>query len=110
MPHPQRIVWTEAALQDMESILRYIFAHDSLAAAERIHERLLTAVETLTVNPERCRVVPELDMVGISDFRELINRPYRICFRVYGREVVLVSILDGRRDLEEILLDRALKR
>jgi toxin ParE1/3/4 len=110
MPQPLRIVWTEAALQDMESILGYIFAHDSLAAAERIHARLLAAVETLTDNPERCRIVPELDKIGISDFRELINRPYRICFRVHGSQVVLVSILDGRRDLEQILLDRALKR
>lgn len=105
-----RIRWAEAAIKDVESILAYIAAHDDFPAVARLHKKLLAKIETLTLHPERCRVVPELAAIGITDFRELIVRPYRICFRVYGREVVLVSVLDGRRDLEEILIDRALRR
>ena len=34
----------------------------------------------------------------------------RVCFRLDGRVVVLLALLDGRRDLAELLIERALVR
>ena len=105
-----RIRWAEAALQDVEFILDYIVAHDGPVAATHVYELIVNRVEKLALNPERGRVVPEIREIGIIDFRELIEKPYRICYRVNVREVVIVSVLDGRRDLERILIDRAMGR
>ncbi len=105
-----RIRWAQAALQDVESILDYIVAHDGHVAATRVFDLIVNRAEQLVENPQRGRVVPEIREIGIVDFRELIERPFRICYRVYSREVVIVSVLDGRRDLERILIDRAMKR
>ena len=105
-----RIRWSEAALQDVESILDYIAAHDGPVAANHVYELIAGRAEKLVQNPERGRVVPEIREIGIVDFRELIEKPYRICFRIYGRDVVIVSVLDGRRDLERVLIDRAMGR
>ena len=44
--------------------------------------------------------------MGVSAYRELVDGPYRGAFRVRGREVVLLAVLDGRRDLEELLVAR----
>jgi len=52
--------------------------------------------------------VPELKDVGITDYRELISAPYRIFYRITGRVVSILGVLDGRRDLEEILIHRAI--
>jgi len=105
-----RIIWAEAAVQDFESILEYIAFHDCYEAAATVHEKLLGRIDTLVHTPMRCRYVPELKEIGLTEYRELIVRPYRICFRIHGHDVVLVSILDGRRDLEQILMDRAMQR
>jgi toxin ParE1/3/4 len=105
-----RIRWSEAALQDVESILDYIAAHGGPVAADHVCELIVRRAEKLVLSPERGRVVPEIREIGIADYRELIEKPYRICFRVHGHDIVIVSVLDGRRDLARILIDRAMGR
>jgi plasmid stabilization system protein ParE len=104
-----RVVWSEAALRDFESILDHVALGDGLPAAEAVHRLLLPAIERLSSMPARCRVIPELRAIGVTEYRERIVRPYRVCFRVHGADVVLVAVLDERRDLEEVLMDRALR-
>ena len=45
----------------------------------------------------------------MRDFRELIVGPYRIFFRVDGSIVGIVGVLNGRRDVEEVLATRGLR-
>ena len=59
--------------------------------------------------PRRCRQVPELLDIGLFEYREIIERPYRLVFRSAGREDVILAIFDGRRDLEELLIQRAIE-
>jgi len=54
------------------------------------------------------RIVPELKEAGHLNFRDLIIWPYRVFFRSEASKVILVAVLDGRRDLEAILIRRAL--
>ncbi len=56
--------------------------------------------------PERCRIVPELKEQGILQYRELIVKPWRIIFRIAEKKVYALSVLDSRRNIEEILLER----
>ena len=35
--------------------------------------------------------------------------PHRIVYRVAGRRVLVLAVLDSRRSLEDILLDRLIK-
>ena len=101
-----RIVWSAAALRDYERIIDFVAERDGVAHSARLHRKLHPAIGKLVRNPRRCRVVPELRDVGITVYRELIVRPYRIPFRIRDRDVVVLAVLDGRRDLEEILLAR----
>jgi len=41
-------------------------------------------------------------------YRELVVSKYRVLFRVRSRDVVLLGILDARRDLAELLIQRAM--
>jgi predicted metalloprotease len=38
--------------------------------------------------------------------REVVERPYRIVYRITGRTVAVLGVLDGRRELEDVLLER----
>ncbi len=102
------LVWSSIAEADVEGILRYTAIHWSIPQARRLHAKLKARSKTLTRFPLRCRVVPELGELGVLDFRELILTPHRVVFRIHGRQVVIVGVLDGRRDLDELLLARSL--
>ncbi len=103
-----RIIWTEVAIADVEGIVDYVALHDCLAAAEKLYGKLETAIGSLVTAPLRGRIVPELRAEGLEMYRELVVSKYRVLFRVRGREVVLLGVIDGRRDLAELLLQRAM--
>ena len=105
-----RICWAEVALADFESILEYIALNDSVESAVYVHDELMAKINSLTQYPERCRIVPELKEIGLGEFRELIWKSYRVCFSIHKRDVAIVAVLDGRRDLGELLIDRAFNR
>lgn len=97
--------WAEPAVRDLEGIARFI-AERSPMNASRVLERLRERTRGLASLPERGRVVPELAAFGIHAYREVIARPYRVLYRVRGRSVLVLAVLDGRRDLEDHLLER----
>jgi toxin ParE1/3/4 len=96
------------AIADVEDIVDYVAVHDSLGAAEKLYSKLETSVGLLVTSPKRGRIVPELRAEGLEMYRELVVSKYRVLFRVRGREVVLLGVLDGRRDLAELLIQRAM--
>jgi plasmid stabilization system protein ParE len=103
-----RIIWTEVAIADVEGIVDPVAVHDSLAAAEKLYDKLEASIDSLVTTPRRGRVVPELRAEGLEMYRQLLVGKYRILFRVRGRDVVLLGVLDGRRDLAELLIQRAM--
>jgi plasmid stabilization system protein ParE len=54
-------------------------------------------------------VVPELAHFGIRNWRELIVKPYRIIYRIDEDTVNVLAMLDGRRDLQDLLLERLIR-
>ena len=50
--------------------------------------------------------MPELASSGTRMWRELVVRPYRIVYRIRKDTVMVGAVLDGRRDLEDLLLER----
>jgi plasmid stabilization system protein ParE len=103
-----RIEWAPTALLDLEEILDYVTIHNSSESAARVGTKILARVASLSEHPQRRRVVPELQEFGVRDYREAIVPPYRVCFRLTRRTVGIVGVLDGRRDLAEILIQRYL--
>lgn len=99
--------WSKAARADVRRFIQY-GSHGGALVAEQLTDKLLTRIEALAVSPERCRAVPELMTHGLSMYRELLVRPYRVLFRVRERHVVILGVFDGRRDLEALLTERAL--
>jgi len=109
VPKRFEIVWTSIALEDLSEIIDYVSCHDTAMAAIHLHDRIIANIETLPTHPTRCRVIPELREVGVSEFREALVGPYRVPFRVDRGRVVLLGVFDGRRDLQELLLARAMR-
>ena len=80
--------WDPRAIQDLREIGRYIAAHGSRAAANRVRRHLQARVD-------RLRTKPRLGAASINpDIRVLnpIRYPYRIYYTVQGGDVVILHI------------------
>jgi len=99
------VFWSDTARSDLEEVIRYI-AEDSADKALSILGRLEAKAASLTMQSTRGRVVPELASLDVSQYRELIEAPWRIIYRIESDKVFVVALLDSRRDLTSILLQR----
>jgi plasmid stabilization system protein ParE len=104
----RRVFWAVSARPDLESIVSYL-ADRSPQAALTTLRRLESKARSLASSTARGRVVPELARLQIRQYRELITTPYRLIYRVRSRDVLVLAVLDARRNLEDVLLDRLLR-
>lgn len=104
------VVLTAGAEQDLESLHDYVANAVSVASANRLLDKLMSVVERLSRFPERGDFPRELDALGIREYRQTSFKPYRVIYRVLGREVVVYMIADGRRDMQSLLARRLLGR
>lgn len=102
---PFRVDWAEVARRDLFAIVNYLVERSPDAAASTL-DKLERRAAGLRRSPERGRVIPELERLQLREYRELIVSPYRLVYRVSGRRVLVLGVLDSRRNLEDLLLDR----
>jgi toxin ParE1/3/4 len=98
-----QVVLTADAERDLEDIVTYIAKHDSLRSAEHVLGRNLDVADSLTVEPTRGTPPGELRALGDQEHRQIFFNPYRLIYRVVGRQVVIYLIADGRRDMQNLL-------
>jgi toxin ParE1/3/4 len=104
----REVLWTDAAVRDLDEIVDFI-ACDAAPHALDVFERLQRCALGLEVQAQRGRRVPELCGLAALDYRELIERPWRLVYRVEPRRVIVLAVLDGRRDLATLLLERLIR-
>ena len=104
----RRIRWTKTARGDLDIVVDDI-AGDSVETALAVLDRLEQRADALCLAAERGRLVPELKTVDVLQYRELIERPWRIIYRIEPDQVVVLAVLDGRRDLRSLLLERLVR-
>ncbi len=105
MSQKYEIIWAGVAENDLRKIIEYI-AQDSPAHAVNAFKKIKQKASRLYSLPEKGRIVPELQDQGILLYRELIIPPWRIIYRISEMKVYVLSVLDGRQNVEDILLKR----
>ena len=69
---------TGEAEADLEEIADFIERNDSSDRADYVYARIKQTILKLETLPGRGRVVPELRDVGLSEYREVFFKLYRI--------------------------------
>jgi toxin ParE1/3/4 len=98
-----------SAKQDLLELHRYVALQDSVERADSLLNKLYEACLTLKAMPDRGRNLSELEKIGIRDFKEIILKPYRTIYGITGSRAFVYCILDGRRDLQDLLEERLLR-
>ena len=105
MSKKYKVIWADIAEDDLKNIIEYI-ANESIVNARRVFDKIKDRASNLFILLEQGRVVPELKDQGILQYRELIHSPWRIIYRISENKVYVLSVLDSRRNIEDILLKR----
>ncbi|MFQ5709291.1 MAG: type II toxin-antitoxin system RelE/ParE family toxin [bacterium] len=97
------------AEDDLFEIYQFVAKNDSISRAEKLLDKLEETCLSLSELPNRGHVPPELERVAVYDYLEIHYKPYRIIYQVISRRVFIHCVLDGRRELGELLQRRLLR-
>ncbi len=88
-----RVVWTEAALADLDDVLGYIAEHYP-SLTDPVERRLRAVVERIGQWPESGRVVDERPGVRVVP---LVRYPYRLFYLVMDERVEILHLHHAAR-------------
>lgn len=103
-----KVLLTRGAEHDLEEIYGYIAENDTQGNADHVLDKLMEVAETLAAFPERGAYPKELLALGIREYCQGHFKPYRLIYRVIGKQVFIYMIADGRRDMQALLSRRML--
>lgn len=103
-----RVALTAGAERDLDGICAWIEHERGPDAADEWLEIFDQAIGSLETFPDRGSVPPELAAIGLKDFRQRPLKPYRIIYRVLGRDVFILVVAHARRDFQSLLEERLL--
>jgi toxin ParE1/3/4 len=104
-----KVIIDAQAKTDLKEIFVYVSVNDSLEFAIKLLETIEETCFRLEKYPERGHIPPELRQTGIKDYLEIYYKPYRIIYEIDGKLVYIHSVIDGRRNIQEILSNRILR-
>ena len=86
-----RVHWTHTAIEHLLAIYEHI-AQDAPLYARRMIDRLTKRSEQIAAFPRSGRRVPECEA---PDIREVIERPYRIIYRIKTDQIDILAVVHG---------------
>ncbi len=92
-----KVHWTQNALHHLVNIYEYI-SLNSPTYAVRMVDKITKRSEQIADHPLSGRKVPEYDA---EDIRELIEKPYRIIYRIKTNQIDVLAIIHGSQLLPE---------
>ncbi|MBN2424485.1 MAG: type II toxin-antitoxin system RelE/ParE family toxin [Calditrichaceae bacterium] len=100
---------TEDAQEDIFGIYNYVALNDSIDKADSLFEKLQETCLSLENYPDRGHLPPELERINVREYSEIHFKPYRIIYQIRNRQVFIHCVLEGRRNLQDILQERILR-
>ena len=92
-----RVYWTDTAVEHLLAIYEYI-ARDSPVYAQRMVDRLTRRSEQIATFPLSGRMVSEYE---VEDIREIIEKSYRIIYRIKPKQIDVLAVIHCARLLPE---------
>lgn len=95
--------------KDLFDVYRYVAQNDSIEHTDNLLDKLEKKILSLETMPQRGHVPLELERIGVVEYREIFYKPYRIIYQIIESRIYVHCILDGRRDLQDLLQQRILR-
>ena len=103
------VLLLEDAVKDIEAIYRYIQKAGNKRAAKNMVTTIRKACDNLSENPERGHIPTELSQTGLFEYRQIIEKKYRIIYQIAKPNIFVFGIIHGNRNIGEVLRNRMLQ-
>ena len=100
---------TDDAAYDLEALYDYVESSDTTEKADYVLGKIAELFSSIADNPERGAYPDELLAVGLREYRQVYFKPYRIIYRIIAKQVYVMVVADGRRDMQALLQRRLLQ-
>jgi plasmid stabilization system protein ParE len=106
----RKIEWTPDGVDSLNEILEYYRDRAGENIAKTIYDKIIKEIELLELEEIKTRQTQELKDIGIYDVYELAIKPWKVYYKISNdnKRVVILFVLDGRRNLEEILVSKVI--
>ena len=104
-----KVIIDPQAKLDLKEIFIYVAVNDSIQTANKLLDALEETCSKLERIPERGHIPPELRPTGIKKYLEIHYKPYRIIYEIEKNIIYIHCVIDGRRNIQEILSNRFLR-
>jgi addiction module RelE/StbE family toxin len=93
------VYWTENAIEHLANIYEYISLNSPVYAKGMV-DRITRRSSQIADSPLSGRMVPEYQA---PDIRELIEKPYRIIYRIKQDQIDVLAVIHGAQLMPEEL-------
>ena len=102
------VILSNFAEDDLKEIIEY-YQEINSEFSRNLFLAIEDKVKDLKDFPELGRIVPELEKQNILEYRELIEGNYRIIYAIQDKYVTIHTIVDSRRNLEELIIKKLMR-
>jgi plasmid stabilization system protein ParE len=106
----RKIEWTPDGIDSLNEILEYYKDRTGENISNSIYDKIIKEIELLESDKIKTKRTQELMDIGIFDVYELIIKPWKVYYKISGgnKKAYILFVLDGRRNLEEILMSKVI--
>jgi toxin ParE1/3/4 len=103
-----KINWSKDAGEEFVEIISWYKYNVGRNIAQRIYTKINSRIKRLKDMPGIGKPVQILNDIGVSGYRQLVQDNWIIYYRIEGQAINIISVIDGRRNLEEILYKKVI--
>jgi len=106
----RKIEWTPDGINSLNEILEYYKTRAGENISNTIYDNIMKEIELLESGKIKTKRTQELTDIGIFDVYELVIKPWKVYYKISGdnKKAYILFVLDGRRNLEEILVSKVI--
>lgn len=104
-----KAVFLHAAQTDLHDLRHYLLRNFDAATWQSSYRKIKESIAAITQHPQLGMVPPELEQLGITQYRQVICGMNRILYEVRGDTLYVHLVCDTRRNLHDLLLRRLVR-
>lgn len=104
-----KVVILKSAEADLVALRGYIVKNFSVTTWQATYAKLKLAIRNLARFPLLGGIPDELETLNLTQYRQIVSGMNRIIYEVRQDAVYVHLIVDTRRDLTEVLMQRLLR-
>jgi toxin ParE1/3/4 len=98
-----KIIWSKDAGEEIVEIISWYKYNVGKNIAQKIYAKINSQIKKLKDMPGTGKKVQLLKDIGINEYRQIVQDQWVIYYKVAKESIHIISVIDGRRNLEEIL-------